>query len=263
MNYDGFNLLEATVAKHSSNASVNAAERKGDFWIFGGIFRPVYLEALPAQHIKRVAVDAKATGAFSANVYLSNISAGSRISAQIFSLDGKKAGSGVVATIAKGDSVARLQATVSSPRLWSSEFPNLYNVVFTLFQNGKPLHTVKQRFGFRTVEVRQRDGVYINGVKVKFKGVNRHSFWPTTGRALNKQISIDDVQLMKEMNMNAVRMSHYPPDGHFLDVCDSLGLFVMDELAGWHGMYDTHTGSKLLKEMIDESYGLVRGKARK
>jgi len=53
------------------------------------------------------------------------------------------------------------------------------------------------------------------------------------------------------MNMNAVRMSHYPPDGHFLDVCDSLGLFVMDELAGWHGQYDTPTGSKLLKEMMD------------
>lgn len=55
---------------------------------------------------------------------------------------------------------------------------------------------------------------------------------------------------MKEMNMNAVRMSHYPPDDHFLDVCDSLGLFVMDELAGWHGHYDTKTGAKLLKEMI-------------
>jgi len=61
---------------------------------------------------------------------------------------------------------------------------------------------------------------------------------------------------MKEMNMNAVRMAHYPPDGHFLDVCDSLGLFVMDELAGWHGNYDTQTGTKLLAEMManDENH---------
>ncbi|HET7897663.1 MAG TPA: glycoside hydrolase family 2 TIM barrel-domain containing protein, partial [Flavisolibacter sp.] len=86
--------------------------------------------------------------------------------------------------------------------------------------------------------------------KMKLKGVNRHSFWPTSGRTTSKAISVEDVTLMKDMNMNAVRMSHYPPDDHFLDVCDSLGLFVMDELAGWHGHYDTPTGSKLLKEMI-------------
>ncbi|WP_315816681.1 glycoside hydrolase family 2 TIM barrel-domain containing protein [Paraflavitalea speifideaquila] len=66
-----------------------------------------------------------------------------------------------------------------------------------------------------------------------FKGVNRHSFWPASGRTLSKAISIDDVALMKDMNMNAVRMSHYPPDQHFLDVCDSLGLLVIDELTGW------------------------------
>jgi hypothetical protein len=88
-------------------------------------------------------------------------------------------------------------------------------------------------------------------VKVKMKGVNRHSFWPASGRTTSKKISIDDVMLMKDMNMNAVRMSHYPPDDHFLDVCDSLGLFVMDELAGWHGHYDTPTGTKLLKEMLE------------
>ena len=62
---------------------------------------------------------------------------------------------------------------------------------------------------------------------------------------------MEDVLLMKEMNMNAVRMSHYPPDSHFLDVCDSLGLYVIDELAGWHGHYDTPTGSTLVKEMVE------------
>ncbi|MEP6676740.1 MAG: glycoside hydrolase family 2 TIM barrel-domain containing protein, partial [Ferruginibacter sp.] len=79
----------------------------------------------------------------------------------------------------------------------------------------------------------------------------RHSFWPTSGRTTSKALSIEDVRLMKDMNMNAVRMSHYPPDAHFLDACDSLGLFVLDELAGWHGHYDTETGTKLVKEMLD------------
>jgi hypothetical protein len=116
--------------------------------------------------------------------------------------------------------------------------------------DGKPVHIIRKKFGFRTIEVKQRDGIYVNGQKIKFKGVNRHSFWPATGRTTSKALSIADVQLIKEMNMNAVRMSHYPPDAHFLDVCDSLGLYVMDELAGWHGNYDTPTGEKLLREMI-------------
>ena len=68
----------------------------------------------------------------------------------------------------------------------------------------------------------------MNGVKVMLRGSNRHSFNPETGRTTSKSVSINDVKLMQEMNMNAVRMSHYPPDVHFLDVCDSLGLYVMD-----------------------------------
>lgn len=103
--------------------------------------------------------------------------------------------------------------------------------------------------GFRTVDFRPRDGVYLNGTKLVMKGVNRHSFHPDGGRTTNKELSIQDALLIKEMNMNAVR-SHYPPDEHFLDACDSLGLLYIDELAGWQNAYDTVTGSKLVKEMI-------------
>ena len=99
--------------------------------------------------------------------------------------------------------------------------------------------------------MRPRDGFYVNNKKVIFKGVNRHSHWPESGRALSKEISLMDVKLIKEMNMNAVRMSHYPPDQHFLDVCDSLGLFVIDELTGWQAKYDTLVGRKLVKELVE------------
>ncbi|HKZ65188.1 MAG TPA: glycoside hydrolase family 2 TIM barrel-domain containing protein, partial [Chitinophagaceae bacterium] len=243
------NLLEVTVAKHSANESVNAAERKADFWIFGGIFRPVYLEAVPQQYIERIAINAKANGQFMADVFCKGSNA-DKLTAQIYTIDGKKAGTLFSGQRKPADTAFLLQTTLSNPKLWSPESPNLYFVETNLLEKGKIIHTMKQRFGFRTVEVKQRDGIYVNGVKVKMKGVNRHSFWPTSGRTTSKKISIDDALLMKDMNMNAVRMSHYPPDDHFLDVCDSLGLFVMDELAGWHGNYDTHTGTKLLKEMI-------------
>ncbi|MBO9593200.1 MAG: glycoside hydrolase family 2 [Niabella sp.] len=251
LEYGKENLLEVTVAKHSANQSVNAAEREGDFWIFGGIFRPVWLEALPQLHIGQVFIDAGADGLFTA-VINTNASKKERMVFTIYN--------------SKGDSIAGYSAPNSSDlrrgaffaywqinniKAWTPETPELYMAVFTLYKNNRPVHRVSQKFGFRTVELRKRDGIYVNGVKVKFKGINRHSFRPETGRTLSRQNGIEDVLLIKEMNMNAVRMSHYPPDDHFLEVCDSMGLFVMDELAGWHGHYDTPTGTKLLKEMID------------
>lgn len=251
LNYGKSNLLEVTVSKHSANASVNAAERKGDFWIFGGIFRPVFLEAAPKSHITYYAVDAKANGNLKTQLRLASVKSGT-VTGQVYTLAGQKFGAPFSVKVNAGDTVANISTHVVSPKLWSPEFPNLYNVVFTLNENGKPVHIVKQRIGFRTVELREHDGIYVNNVKIKFKGVNRHSFWPTTGRALNKKVSIGDVQLMKDMNMNAVRMSHYPPDDHFLDVCDSLGLFVLDELTGWHHAYDDVVGSKLTKELIEK-----------
>jgi len=93
------------------------------------------------------------------------------------------------------------------------------------------IHTIQQRFGFRTIEVRKGDGIYVNNTKVVLKGVDRHSAWPESGRTLSRRIHLLDIGLIKDMNMNAVRMSHYPPDIEFLDLCDSLGLFVLDEIA--------------------------------
>jgi hypothetical protein len=249
LKYGSINLLEVTVAKHSSNESVNNAERKGDFWIFGGIFRPVWLEILPQSYIDEVSIDARADGKFNASFAVSSFA--DKATVQIFSAGGKLFGEAIGVDFSDSWIHYHFNKKFASPKLWTPESPNLYKAVFTIYSKGKPLHTATQKFGFRTVEVKQRDGIYVNGVKVKMKGVNRHSFRPEYGRTMSKQNSIEDVLLMKDMNMNAVRMSHYPPDDHFLDVCDSLGLFVIDELAGWHGNYDTKTGTKLLKEMIE------------
>ncbi len=250
LKYGQSNLLEVRVAKHSENNSVNKAERYADYWIFGGIFRPVYLEAKPLQNIQRVAVDGKADGTFKADVYLGNIRNADQVTAQVLTLDNQPVGQTFSSKISKGENKTRLHSKLNEVKTWNPEYPNLYKVKFDLYAKGNVVHEMATHFGFRTVEIRERDGIYVNGVKIKFKGVNRHTFWPTTGRASNKQRSIEDVKLMKDMNMNAVRMSHYPPDPHFLDVCDSLGLFVLDELAGWHDAYDTEVGSKLVKEMV-------------
>ena len=244
------NALEVTVSKHSSDPSVNSAERYADYWIFGGIFRPVYLEVSPRQHIERIAVNPQADGNFSAEVYLANIKSANKLTARILDLQGNQVGEEFSKVLERDLNMTTLSTRVDNIKPWSPEFPNLYYVQIDLLKDAEVVHSLTERIGFRTVEVRERDGIYVNGAKIKFKGACRHSFWPETGRTLNKELSIQDVQLMKDMNMNAVRMSHYPPDPHFLDVCDSLGLFVLDELAGWQSAYNTEVGKKLVKEMV-------------
>jgi len=247
--FDELNLLEVTVSKMSSNHSVNRAERYADYWIFGGIFRPVYLEAYPEEFIKRTAIVAKADGSFTIDVFPKNLLSKREITAEIRDSDQNLIGS-FSAFADSEDSLVTLKYHVENPSLWSSETPNLYNVNIYLKKGKKILYQTTEKFGFRTIEVKPGDGIYINGMKIKMKGINRHVFWPETGRCINKKIDLMDVRLIKEMNMNAVRCSHYPPDQSFLDYCDSLGLYVLNELAGWHDAYNTGVGEKLVREMV-------------
>ncbi|MDX8339383.1 glycoside hydrolase family 2 TIM barrel-domain containing protein [Draconibacterium sp. IB214405] len=245
----GENELEVTVHKNSANQSVNRAERYADYWIFGGIFRPVYLEAFPASYIERVAIDAAADGSFRMDVFPVNTQKKQSIYAEIFDADGN-----VVKTcesdINPKDSLVTLNCKVDNPATWTAETPNRYSVKVSLKEGTTTKYALSEKFGFRTIEIREGDGIYLNGVKIKMKGINRHVFWPETGRCSNARIDLNDVKLMKEMNLNAVRCAHYPPDKSFLNFCDSLGLYVLDELAGWQNAYDTESGEKLVREMV-------------
>lgn len=244
--YGQSNLLEVKVSKMSSDASVNNAERLADYWVFGGIFRPVFLEISPNVHIQSVRIDAKHDGRFRLKAPVT----GGRLAAlSITDARGKLVHRQQVRL---KDSVVHLEASIGQVQAWTSETPQLYTAKLQLLdEKGKVVHEVNERFGFRTIEIRKGDGVYINGTQVKFKGVNRHCFWPETGRTLTKAQQLQDVQLLREMNMNAVRCSHYPPDKYFLELCDSLGIYVINELAGWQKAYSTTAGTPLVKEMVE------------
>ena len=249
------NRLEVEVLKESTNPQVNLAERRADYWNFGGIWRPVFIISKPSQNIQRVAIDAKGDGRFMADVFLNRAVAGSSVSVDIVDAKGKKVAQSPSVAIASDG--AKIDFSAKGVKAWNAEQPTLYTAVFTLHdQKGKPLHIERQRFGFRTIEYRHQyngdkeDGLFINGQKVIVKGVNRHSFRPETGRTLSKQKNIEDVLLIKSMNMNAVRLSHYPADPEFLDACDSLGLYVECEQPGWHWAHETIVGSQIVEEMV-------------
>ena len=249
------NRLEVEVLKESTNPQVNLAERRADYWNFGGIWRPVFIVSKPAQSIQRVAIDAKHDGRFMADVFLNRALPGSSVSVDIIDAKGKKVATSPAFPISSDGT--KVDFTAKGIKAWNAEQPNLYTAVFTLKNaEGRTLHVERQRFGFRTIEYRhtyagdKEDGVFINGQKVIFKGVNRHSFRPETGRTLSKAKNIEDVKLIKSMNMNAVRLSHYPADPEFLDACDSLGLYVECEQPGWHWAHETIIGSQIVEEMV-------------
>ncbi len=254
----GRNDIEVSVSKESANASVNHAERRGDYWTFGGIFRPVWLEARPAWHIERVAIDARADGSLLARVYLDgapgSTAPGASVRIQLLDAAGKPFGTPLESP-ATGREVA-VTGRFESPATWSAETPRLYTARVSLLANGRELHRRSERIGFRTIEVRPNDGVYLNGRRIVLKGINRHSFRPATGRTLTRSENYADARLIRGANMNAVRMSHYPPDPAFLEAADELGLYVLDELAGWQGYYDTPTGARLIGQIVrrDENH---------
>ena len=245
------NLLEVTVDEESANASINNAERRADYWNYAGIYRPVLLEAVPTAFIQRTAINAKADGTLAVDVYGDGVSPADTVEAQVMDLKGTSLGVAFSQPIPTGGrQPTPLQTQFNSPRLWTAETPNLYQVEVRLKHGATVLHSLRQRFGFRTIELRPGDGIYVNGRRVILKGSNRHSFWPDSGRCTSEKISRLDIGLMKDMNMNAARMSHYPPDQHFLDDCDEMGLYVLDELGGWQHAYDAPAGHRLVGEMV-------------
>ncbi len=249
------NEIQVDVDDESANESVNRAERRGDFWNYGGIFRPVFLQAVPKTFVDHLAVSATAAGMLDVDVALSGPEAPSQgassVAVRVLDLQGKPVGEAVVADPVALNATAHLHQQIAQPRLWTAETPNLYQLRVDLKQGNSVVHTVYQRFGFRTVELRPGQGMFVNGKRIFLKGVARHSFWPDSGRALSEQISRDDINVIKDLNGNAVRSTHYPPDRHFLDACDELGLYVLDELTGWQAFYDTEVGKKLVREMVE------------
>lgn len=247
----GKNELEVKVSKESADRLVNAAERKADWWIFGGIYRPVYLEAKPAVNIERIAVSAKADGSLYADVYTSRPVKGYSVALSIAPVktDGASFDRRTLPLSAEGK-VHAVSVRWDKVKAWTTETPNLYHLRVELVdKKGRVAHVYNEKIGFRTVEFRPQDGIYVNDTKVVLKGINRHSFHPDGGRTTNRQISVADAKLIKEMNINAVRF-HYAPDKHFMEACDSLGIFVVSELAGWQNAYGTEVGAKLVKELV-------------
>lgn len=204
-----------------------------DFFRLAGIFRDVYIYATHEQYIADFKVTAAPDvplykgGVISTELVLGKDSDNTEAEMTVYDMDGH-----IVATdeisISSGTK-ATLTAAIPFVELWSAENPYLYNVVISIRdKHGKYIEFVSSKTGFRHIEI--KDSVlYYNGKRLVLKGTNRHEFFCDTGRAVTKEMMIQDILIMKSHNINAVRTSHYPNAPVWYELCDEYGLYVIDE----------------------------------
>ncbi len=235
---EGINHLAVEVINWSDGSYLEDQ----DYWRLSGIYRDVNLMILPKVRLTdftvRTTLDDKHENAvLNLSAFVSNAGAQAINAYQVvFSLyDESKTlvssqGNAVIRTLdAFKETAVRLDMPVASPNKWSAEIPYLYTLTIQLMNSdGKVLECFSQRVGFRDVKIRGGQ-LLVNGKAVTIKGVNRHEFDAETGRVISRESMIEDIKLMKQSNINAVRTSHYPNHTQWYDLCDEYGLYVMDE----------------------------------
>ena len=225
---EGENKLAVRVWKWTSSSWCEDQ----DFFRFSGIFRSVYLMAVPAAHVWDVSL----VPTVNESLTEGNLDFVLRVSGEgSFELE-LCDHAGVLQTATGSFSVKDEQEQlrgslcgIAAPRLWSAERPNLYEVTRRVKHAGQEqVEYIVQKIGFRRFEL--LDGLMcLNGKRIVFKGVNRHEFSSITGRVPNREEIIKDIVVMKQNNINAIRTSHYPDDTLLYELCDEYGLYMIAE----------------------------------
>ena len=204
-----------------------------DFFRFSGIYRSVYLYAVPDVHLYDIKVVPTLSDDFTEGRLHVTTTTGGRGTVSLSLLDEKGdviySGDIHVGGPISQQSVYGIEGTIANPKLWSAEEPNLYLLkVEVKDDNGEILEVTTQNVGFRRFEM--VDGIMtLNGKRIVFKGVNRHEFSSVTGRVPNREEVIKDIVVMKQNNINAIRTSHYPDDALIYELCDIYGLYMIAE----------------------------------
>lgn len=232
-----------------------------DFWRFTGIAREVYLYARPEAHIADLFITPDLVNNYQDGTLEVKLNAvGAKGETVMFSLKDKE-GKEVAAQTAKvgGNGEVKVNFDIENPLKWTAETPNLYTLYTTLMDGKQVAEVVPQRVGFRKVEIKNAQ-VLVNGQPVLFKGANRHELDPVTGYVVSMDRMLEDIRVMKELNINAVRTCHYPNDPRWYELCDIYGIYMVAEAnIESHGMgYGDKT---LAKEPTYEKAHLERNES--
>lgn len=194
-----------------------------DFWRFTGIGRDVFVYTREKDRLEDLNITAGMDGRFDIKAEVT--SGISKLAYEILDNNGRTVASGEAAPSKK---MVSCSGTVASPALWSAEVPNLYTLKVTASGKKGVVESTCIDFGFRTVEIKNAQ-LLVNGCPILIKGADRHELNPDKGYVLSVEDMVKDIRVMKELNINAVRTSHYPNDPMWYALCDKYGIYVVDE----------------------------------
>ena len=197
-----------------------------DFWRFTGIAREVYLYARPKAHIQDIFVRQDyqdCNGLLDVDV---KVAGKAQVEARLYDAAGNQVGDHI--TAAANSSLFTLHSSLPNVKAWTAETPNLYTLIMTLKQGDKVLEVIPQRIGFRHIEIKGGQ-LLVNGQPILIKGADRHELDPDGGYVVSVERMIQDIKIMKYLNINAVRTCHYPDDPRWYDLCDEYGIYLTAE----------------------------------
>lgn len=200
-----------------------------DMWWESGIFRDVELIGVPKNGINDYKVEADLDDTYTDGLLSVNASLRSEEPVQVtFELLDAQGVSVLKETVASEGNKIAFKATVKEAEHWTAETPYLYKMLITVEKDGEVIEVIPQNVGFRNIRL-NGDTFLVNGVAIKFKGMNRHDYNPKNGRVVAKEEIEKDIILMKQFNVNAIRTCHYPDSYYLYDLCDQYGMYVIDE----------------------------------
>jgi beta-galactosidase len=229
----GENVITAKLYRYSDGSYLEDQ----DMWWLCGIYREVYLFAEPKLclrdfYFKTDFDDSYTDSNVTLNMYINNynnIRGKMTASAKLIDSNNGEILLGTKETeLSGGNEAVTFKETVKAPEKWSAETPNLYTLVMTIELDGKIICVKTYKVGFKKVEIKG-EKIYYNGMPLMIKGVNRHDFDCDNGWAVPREIYTQDLDIMKQNNINSIRTSHYPDDPYFYDMCNKYGFYVMDE----------------------------------
>ncbi len=221
----GENKLAVQVFKYSSGSWLEDQ----DFFRLSGIFRDVFLYTVPAVHVRDLFVKATLADNYLDGILdiTAELTDNGSVKYALYEREGQKPV--LSGSLGGKKELLKVSDSISAPKPWSAEVPNLYELVLEVYDTEENLkEVICQRVGFRRFEL--KDGLMLfNGRRIVFKGVNRHELSCDNGRSLTREEMLLDIKTMKQNNINAIRTCHYPDHPAFYDLCDEYGFYVIDE----------------------------------
>ncbi|MBC6994524.1 glycoside hydrolase family 2 TIM barrel-domain containing protein [Neolewinella lacunae] len=232
--------------------------QKSDFFIYGGLTRDVWLQTTPAVHLERLEISTPAVSNSSATTrivaYLGQAAApGQHLAAELYDPTSNERVAGAEIPLPAGANRAEIQLPpLANPRLWSPATPNRYAVRVRLLNGEATMDELRDWVGYRWFSFEPNGPFYLNGERLLLRGTHRHEEHAGYGAAMPDSLHLADVQQMKDLGVNFVRLGHYPQDPAVYRACDSLGLIVWDELPWCRGGKGGSTWEANTKQLLAE-----------